>query len=214
MCRRSWLAALVASAAAAFVVVGPAHATTEGAPPDLADALVMLDDMPVGWGEYVAPTPSPRVRTRKAICGGSPRAPLATEDEAWTAYALDNVEGPVFGERIASYGPREAERLIVRITDDLPCTWTDSGIRWRASPLPRLHLGDDDTGYVRHQLHGNFAFSYNYEYRVRRGDVLLAFVFNSQTPDRKLAEKLVRRAVDRYDESPSVAAETIAATRH
>ena len=197
---------LAASLVATCVIALPAAATAGNVPGDLADALVTVDDVPARWSEYVAPSPSPRVRTRKAVCGRSPGTPLPTEDEAWAAYARDNVEGPVFGELIDRYGPGDAKRNIGRGPIGLPCTWNDSGIRWRAEPLPRLHLGDDDRGYLRRQIDGDYAFTYNYEYRVRRGDVVLAFVLNSRTPDRKLAEKLVRRAVARYDEATSVTA--------
>jgi hypothetical protein len=42
-------------------------------------------------------------------------------------------------------------------------------------------------------------FPYSYEYVVRRGGVVLAFVLSSERPERNLGESLVRQAVRRFD---------------
>jgi hypothetical protein len=90
---------------------------------------------------------------------------------------------------------------MARAPRDLPCTWTDSGIRWRVEQLPRLGLGDADNAYLRRNLDGNYAFAYNYEFQVWHGDDLVAFVLNSRTPNRKLAATLVQRAFRRYEDA-------------
>ena len=196
-------AAVGLSVAALLLVAGPSGATARRRPSDVSGAVLTLGDMPTAWSVYVQPATSPGVRRTKGTCGGPYRAPTPTEAEPTAAFALDDDAGPVFGERIERYAPGHAPATSAGLLRDMPCTRTDGPVRWRATPLRRVHLREADTEYLLRELSGPFPFTYNDEYRVWRGDDVIAVVLSSRTPDRKLAETLARRAVARYDASAS-----------
>jgi hypothetical protein len=187
-----WLASV-----ALLPIAGPHVAAGSGTGRDLGDALVTLEEMPDGWHPY-QPLPSDRFRLHRGVCGERPRPAPPPADALRVAYALDNGTGPVFGERISRYSTEDAKRVLGKTRAlPVPCHWQDAGITWRAEPLRRLHLGHDDVAYLQRKLSGNFPYSY--EYVVRRGRIVLAFVLSSERPARALAERLVRRAVNRYE---------------
>src|SRR5207248_11805571 len=105
--------------------------------------------------------------------------------------------GPVFGERISLFSKKDAKRVLAKYRGlRYPCHWRDTGVNWSADTIPKLRLGDEDFAYLKRKPG---SFSYNYEYLVRRGRVVLLFALNAGQPDRALADSLVRTAMRRYN---------------
>jgi hypothetical protein len=163
----------------------------------LQAALTTLDDMPEGWQAY-EPLPDDTFRLRVGVCGEKLRSSPAAMFRGSVAFALDDQTGPVFGERISLYSSKVAKQVVARTRErDYPCRWSDAGIRWSAAIISHPRLGDETFAYQQRRATGSFPYSY--EYVVRRGGVILAFVVSADHPNRALAESLVRSAVRRFD---------------
>jgi hypothetical protein len=161
----------------------------------ISAALITLMEMPQGWIVYQA-RPGDTFPLHRGVCGSVRRSARAAF-EVSAAFAQGDDTGPVFGERIAEYPLSLAQRIMaVNRSRPYPCHWADAGIKWSAATIPAHRLCDESFAYLERKLSGNFPYSY--EYVVRCGHNILAFVLSAEHPDGKLAAALVRKAVDRY----------------
>lgn len=107
------------------------------------------------------------------------------------AFAIDPVEGPIYGERIEQFrSTSDAQRRVQLGTDlPLPCDQDGSEGSWRTTLDTPLHFGDEAYLYVTRKPDGTGSF--NYTGLFRDGTVVISFVVNTYSSDRPTLDRLM-----------------------
>jgi hypothetical protein len=154
---------------------------------DLASRLVSQEDLPGAWVPYSSANSAPTTD----LCGRPRSADPVPIETQRAAFAIDPVEGPIYGERIERYGsPAEAERRVQLASDlPLPCDQDGEEGRWRTTADTPIRLGADAHLYLTRKPDDTGSF--NYTGVFRDGSVVISFVVNTYSSDRPRLERLM-----------------------